>query len=110
MPTYRLAESARATADNNGRAVARIGPQRAFETWNVTRLTVQSTSSTLVPTAKVYQGLITDSLLIDGTYTGTLDHTDTSIRLESGHDIIVVWEGGDVGSECTFTVQGTSSR
>lgn len=102
--------SADGTADANGRAEATLQPLRAFERWRVRRMTVQSTSSTLVPTCKVYRGAVSPSRLIDGTYTGTLDHTDTDIAMQNGERLIAVWEGADVGAVCTLSIEGDITK
>lgn len=105
-----LFESANAVADANGRAVASLQPLRSFELWKIKRMTVQSTSTTLVPTCKIYRGAETASALVDGTHTGTLDHSDTDMQLRNGEALLAVWEGGDVGSTCTITIEGDSLR
>lgn len=101
-----LRESATATADANGRAVATVQPLRAFESWTITGITVQSTSSTKVPTAKVYRGAEAPSSIVDGTFTGTLDHTNDTVELSNGERLICVWENADAGASCTMTVKG----
>lgn len=106
MTISELRESGNGVADANGRAVARVQPLRYGEEWRITRMTVQSTSSTLVPTALVYRGSEAASNLIDGTWTGTQDTSETSIRLVSGETLVCVFTGGDVGSQCTFNVFG----
>lgn len=105
-----LFQSADGTADANGRAEATLQPLRAFETWRVKRMTVQSTSSTLVPTCRVYRGAVSASRLVDGTYTGTLDHTDTDLALHNGERLIAVWEGADVGAVCTLSIEGDITK
>lgn len=104
--TNELRESGNGTADANGRAQCTVQPMRYGEEWRITRMTVQSTSTTLTPTANVYRGSEAASNLIDGTWTGTRDSSDTSIRLMSGEALVCVFEGGDVGSQCTFNVFG----
>lgn len=104
--TVELRESGSATAGSDGRAVCRVQPMRYGEEWRITRMTVQSTSSTLVPVAKVYRGSEAASNLVDGSYTGTQDTSETSIRLMSGEALVCVFEGGDAGSQCTFNVFG----
>lgn len=106
MANDELRESGSGTADANGRAVTRVQPMRYGEEWRVTRMTVQSTSTTLVPTAKVYRGSEAASNLIDGTWTGTQDVSELSVRLMSGEALVCVFTGGDVGSVCTFNVFG----
>lgn len=110
MTTYPLFESGNATVEANGLAQATLQPLRAFEVWEVRRMTVQSSSTVLVPTAKIFRGAVSDSRLVDGTHTGTLDHTDTDLHLQSGEALIAVWEGADVGASCTFTIEGKSVR
>lgn len=105
-----LFESNTGTADATGRAVARVQPLRAFETWNVRRMAVSSTSSVLVPTARIYRGSENPSMLVDGTFTGNLDQSDTQLDLANGEALICVWSGADVGSKCTFTIQGEKSK
>lgn len=105
-----LFESNDGTADASGRAVATLQPLRAFERWRVKRMTVQSTSTTLVPTCRVYRGAESASRLVDGTHTGTLDHSDTDLSLQNGESMIAVWEGADVGSICTLSIEGDISK
>lgn len=105
-----LAESSSATADASGVARVSLGPLRSFETWDVRSTTVASTSSTLVPTCKLYRGGESPSRLIDGTYTGTLDTTDTPYKLRSGDKVLAVFTGCDVGAQCTVTVEGQATR
>lgn len=105
-----LMESATSIADSNGVATAVLQPLRAFERWRVERVTVQSSSQTLVPTAKIYRGDIADNRLIDGTYTGTFDHSDTNLRLNNAERLIVRWTDADAGSSCTVTIEGESER
>lgn len=105
-----LFNSASGTADANGRAVASLQPLRAFEKWHVRRMSVQSTSSTLSPTCRVYRGAEAASRLVDGTHTGVLDHSDTDLRLQNGEALLAVWSGCDVGSVCTFSIEGDIER
>lgn len=106
MTTLPLAESKNATADAAGTATVSLGPLRAFEKWVITRTTVSSTSANDVPTAKVYRGAVQPSRLIDGSYDGTFDTSDTRIELMSGDKIVVEWTGSDVGAVCTATIEG----
>lgn len=104
-----VSESATGTADASGTARVSLGPLRAFETWQIVSTTLSSTSTTLIPTAKLYRGAEVPSRLIDGTYTGTLDTTDTPYKLRSGDKALAVFTGCDVGAQCTITVEGEST-
>lgn len=110
MSEIPLDEAVTAVADALGIARVSIGPLRAFETWHVTSTTLASTSSALIPVAKLYRGAEMPSRLIDGTYTGTLDTTDTVYDLRSGDKALAVFTGCDVGAQCTITVQGIAKR
>lgn len=105
-----LHETSLQTADANGKAVCRVQAMKPFERWNVTGITVNNTSTVLVPTAKVYRGSESPSALIDGTFTGTFDHSDTSMIVLDGETILCVFTGADPGSQCTFTLTGEVKR
>lgn len=106
--------SGSATVGADGRATVTVQPLRAFETWHVTKITVNNNGSVLVPAARVYRGFESPTALVEGSYSGTLDSSDTNIMLETGESLICVWEGrvvgtagADVGSVCTFILNGT---
>lgn len=108
--TLPLFESSTGVADATGRAVARVQPLRAFERWDITRMAVSSTSTVLVPTCRIYRGAENPSMLVDGTFTGNLDQSDTQLSLENGEVLLCVWTGADVGARCIFTVQGKKDK
>lgn len=117
MSNVPLRESRSATVAANGRATAVIQPLRAFERWDITRVTVACTSTALVPTCRVYRSSEAPSNLIEGTFSGNQDSSDTRTMLENGESLIAVWEGktvgtagADVGSVCTLTVEGKALR
>ena len=108
MPkTVPLFQSAQATANAAGVAIAVMGPYQAFETWQTQTVTVQSTSSTLVPRAAHYRGQQAPSRLINGTEAGMFDtDPDFKLLLQSGEQFVTVWENCDVGAQCTVIVTG----
>lgn len=110
MSNVPLSESATAVAGADGTARVKLGPLRSFERWDVASTTVASTSTVLVPTAKVYRGSEMPSRLIDGTFTGTLDVSDIAYKLRSGEQVLVVFTGNDVGAQCTITLEGETVR
>jgi len=96
-----------ATADATGRCNARLGPLRAWERWHITILSVVNTSTVKVPEARVYQGSIAPSNLVNGTYAGNRDSDPAcDIWLETGEVLIAEWTNGDAGAAGTFTVRG----
>lgn len=109
MTTSDLFESQSAVASSN-KASVRIGPKRSFEDWTIERMTVTSDSSTLIPTLKVYRGQEVNARLIDGTFTGTLDHSDTMLRVRNGEELLFVWTNCDNGAECSVILEGKAVR
>lgn len=110
MSEIPLADSASAIADANGTARVSLGPLRSFEVWDVISTTVSNTGTAKVPTVRLYRGGEAPSRLIDGTYTGTLDTTDTRYKLRSGEKVLAVFTNASVGTQCTVTVEGTATR
>lgn len=110
MPNTPLFESQTAVAGADGKARVFMGPLRSHETWDVRATTVASTSSALAPTCKLYRGGESPSNLFEGTFSGNLDTTDTPYTLRSGERMLAVWEGCDVGAQCTVTMNGTATR
>lgn len=110
MSSVSLNESVTAQAGADGIARVVMGPLRSFETWEVTSTTVASTSSALVPTCKLYRGGEAPSNLFEGTFSGNLDITDTLYKLRSGEKMVAVFQGCDVGAQCTVTMQGLANR
>lgn len=108
--TTELFESGRATADASGVARITLQPLTAFEKWRVSSMTVSSNSSPEVPTVKVYKGGETPSALIDGSYTGTQDRSETNLTLHSGQPLLAVFTGAQIGSTCVFTITGERVR
>jgi len=74
------------TVGSNGRAVCQVQPLRAFEWWHITMTTVQSTSSVLIPTLRLYRGGESPSSLIDGTFRGTLNSTADRSTFRTARD------------------------
>jgi hypothetical protein len=108
--TNPLMESGQATIGADGKATVRLQPLRAHETWRIRRIQVQSTSTILVPTCRIYKGAVAANLQVDGTQRGTMDHSDTDLPLLNGEAFIAVWESGDVGALCVVTIEGERSR
>ena len=101
-----LLDAKSATADSTGKATVRVQPLRAFESWRITNTGISSSSTTNVPTFKLYRGMESASNLIDATYTATINSSDTVIDLNNGEALVGVFEGADVGSVCTMSVSG----
>jgi hypothetical protein len=110
MKTLPMQESGRATADSSGVATVRLGPRRAFETWAIESVAIESTS-TLIPELREYLGDAVPSRLTGSSRAGDLDSgvNPNPIQLLSGQDIVYQWTGCTVGAICQVTITGTKN-
>lgn len=104
-----LYETGRAVADANGRAVVNLANLRAFVRWKVIRYTVSSTSVSET-TAKVYRSHESPSMMLEGTYSGRQDASDTDTKIGTGESLLCVWSGATAGASCVFTIEGEQYR
>ena len=98
--------SASATFDENGRAVAQLGPSTFGIRWTIKRMSTSTTSgaeSQLV----VYRNAEQASARIDGTYTANQNTSETEIALQTLEKLVFVWTQGDPGSVATIVLEGT---
>ncbi len=107
MAVRQLHDSARVTLDASGAGSVRFGPGRHGVRWTIRRITVQTSTSALVPRAKVYRGEIGDAAFITGTFVGSFDVDDgLDEQLDAGEYLTVAWTGGDAGAVATATWSG----
>lgn len=107
MTSRQFRDSAQVTLDANGDGSLRLGPNRHGVRWIINRITVQTSTSTLVPMAKVYRGGIGDASFITGTFVGNFDVDDgLNEELNNGEYLTVAWTGGDPGAVATATWNG----
>ncbi|MFE9102952.1 hypothetical protein [Actinomadura geliboluensis] len=107
MGTRQLHDSAQAVLDASGNGSVRLGPQRHGIRWIIRRITVQTSTDTLVPQARVYRGGIGDASFISGTFVGSFDSDDgLEEQLDNGEYLTVAWTGGDAGATATATWSG----
>lgn len=120
--TLQYTAQANASTPAPGTARVTFGPERAFQTWVVRRITIQSTSGVLVPTFYLYRTVESQSALLDGSSTGNFDINilEQPIVLTPGERLVGVWgqsnfwstnpalqSGGcDAGADCRITVEG----
>ncbi len=105
--TRRITDAKTVTLDGNGDGEVTYGPGRPNTRMRITGVGVQTSTSTLVPTAKVYQGSADPGRFVSGTYNGALNSdNELDIELWPGEQITVRWENGDVGATATATFRG----
>lgn len=100
-----LATSAQATFDDSGNASMTFSPNKYGIKWTISRVVV-STTSVGGTQAYVYRGPISQSNLIDATYNGNQDMTDTPVELTDSDFITVSFTGGDIGSIAFVRIEG----
>lgn len=102
-----LFQSAQAVANAQGIAIAVMGPYQAFEKWETRTVSVQSDSSPKVPRASIFRGQQAPSRLVNGTESGNFDtDPDFKILLQSGEQLVTVWENCEPNSNCTVSLTG----
>ena len=112
-PLYTSA-SAAFIDDGNGSTVAQcsVSPQVFGVTWTVKRIVISTTSSGLNGSSRffLYLNSIGPSTLIDGTYSGDQDFSETQLEVNTLDTLIAVWTGGDIGSIAQINVSGDWRR
>lgn len=87
----------------NGSGYGIVQIQATRGDWVILYTTVTVSSQTLQPQVFVYRGLISPSNVVDSTYSGASDSSDTRILLRQGQVLIVEWQNGDPGAVATVT-------
>lgn len=104
MARQRFRRSLATTLDAAGDGQVTIQPPGVD--WLVTLLTVATSTAVLTPEARVYVNGTSDADLIEGSYNGARDTSDTEHPLTAGDRLIVKWTGGDAGARATVRVSG----
>jgi len=78
--------------------------------WRITVTTVSTSTHVLEPVASTYLNVVGDSGLLEGTFSGSADTSDTTYTLGQGESINCVWTGGDAGALATLRIQGLMGR
>lgn len=105
-----LDTNASASFDSTGVARVRIGPKVFGETWRVRRMTVSTSTTGGETDARVYLNSEIATRMVAGSYSGNQDFNETDITLQTLDELIVVWQGGTVGTRADFLVQGLKER
>lgn len=107
MPTTKPLKGAYKTVvlDADGTALADLLVP-TLETWQVSRIAVQTSTNESEPTAKVYVDSEGPGNFLAGTYTGSNDSSDENLTLMPGQHLLCRWTGGDAGATATVSVFG----
>lgn len=102
-----LDQIATVVLDGSGYGVVTLGPAKFNESWLIEGLSVNVSTNTNEPKASIYRDQVSQTTLINGTYSGSFD-TDPAFNyeLQSGRKVAVEWEGGDAGAVATVRLWG----
>jgi hypothetical protein len=104
----RLMVSGNAVVNSSGVATVNIGPVIHGEKWEVEKVIVSSTS-VLNTTASVYRTSVAAANLVDATYNGNLDTSDTPSVIFAPEILVIQWTGGTPAASCSVRIEGTRS-
>lgn len=92
----------------NGIATIYAGPESAWESWDVTRITVLNDSDTDVwsPMATIYRNYAGPGAQLAGTYSGDRDTNNDQIPLQAGEQLVIVWTQIDPASNSQVVIEG----
>jgi hypothetical protein len=104
----RFSTNSNVTLDVNGYGAIRLAP--AGQKWQITSTNVLCSTRVAEARCRVYIGQVSDSNVIDGTYSGSSgDTSDTVYYLNDGEAMWVEWSGGDPGAIATVKINGWTS-
>lgn len=103
---FELIEQYSTTFDAAGVALINdVGPSRAFERWVIDSIQISSTS--VSQSRFEIHDSVSRGRLLEGTYSGNLDTTNTVFRLVQGRKLYFRFTLGTVGTFATVNVTGT---
>lgn len=102
----RLDTGGRVVLDVFGNGAIILRPDNAHQRWLVNNTVVRVSSNTKEPQCFVYAGLPTSNQVLDSTYTGSNDASNSVYDIPYGQFLTVQWLGGDAGAVATVSVKG----
>lgn len=100
----RFVSPAQVKLDASGNGQVTVSPGSVD--WVTTLITVSTSTATKHPQANLYLDQVAPTCLLEGTYTGDNDSTNTSHLVQSSQQLICAWTGGDPGATATVRVTG----
>lgn len=105
MREYRLSEQYSVTLDAAGVGwIQGVGPQQQREHWEVT--SIQTTVENAVKESRLYVFLDSVDRMIQGTYSGNLDTSDSKITLAAGQKLYFKYDQGEPFANARITIDG----
>jgi hypothetical protein len=100
-----LAVTQDTTFDGDGIAAIVIGPAIRGEVWNMDYLAV-STDSATDTEAYIYRDSVSPGNLIEASFAGNADKTNTSIRITAPGLLWIRWINGTPGARASLRIEG----
>lgn len=113
MPTeYQLNDERSVILDANGEGWIRsVGPTQYGEEWIIdntqTRVDVDPVTTPIQSQTRLKIFRNGQSQLVEGTYSGNLDNSNTVFKLRSGETLWYKYENGDAGADARISLSGT---
>ena len=111
MSEFELLKSGSAILDASGSGTLVLGPERAGESWEVTRISVTCTS-TLQTVVTVYENVVSTQTALFNSKAGNSDVAagDPPMTIPSGSRVVIVWTAGTPGAAATAVLKGKLFR
>ena len=93
------------TLDSTGYGEASIGP--GTDTWQVELVTCSTSTNVSEPTFRLYADTVSPVNLLEGSYSGSQDSSDSVHIVAPGQALIGTWTGGDPGAVATLLLSGS---
>lgn len=103
--SLQLSEERSVTLDSNGEGWIRaVGPQQYGEEWHITNIQTRCVNS--VDESRLFIFRNGTSQMVEGTYSGNLDNSNTTLELRAGETLWFKYERGTEGAFGTVTISG----
>lgn len=103
-----LMTSASVTLDSTGYGQCSLSPTVFGSTWNVTRISISTSSGPSGTLFYLYRNQVNQNAQIDSSYSGDQDTSETNIDLQTLDSLIGVWKNGKAGAVATMVITGTN--
>lgn len=102
-----LNENVQGSLNASGNALLLIGPKNAYQEWDISSVSVNTSTANKIASFNVYLGTGPNGQFLGGTYNGAQNSANISVKLFPGQVICGVFAGGDPGAIGTMAVSGT---
>jgi len=90
--------------DSFGFGYLSFGPEQAWERWEIASTQISNNGAN-ASKLEIFNNA-QHTQLVEGTWAGRLDTTDTNFKLRTGEKLFFRWGGASTGSRSTATIRG----